>query len=112
MALRMLPLPRALILLDRWPTVRGAGAHPVALANRTRRWLTHGFGIWRSTCLTRSAVLYAMLRQHGYRPTMHLGVTGDNSRFEAHAWISLSGIPIADVPENVDRYQPLWVHGA
>ena len=110
LALRFLPLPRALVLLDRWPVVRGSGAHPVALATRTQRWMKHGFGFWRSTCLTRSAVLYAMLRQHGYKPALHLGVVGGVASFEAHAWISVGGTPIADVPENVERYQPLMVH--
>ena len=111
LALRLLPLPRALLLLDRWPGVRGSGAHPVALASRTQRWLSRGFGIWRSTCLTRSAVLYAMLRQHGYRPSLHLGVMASEKAFEAHAWISLAGVPIADAPQNVERFRPLWVHG-
>lgn len=111
LALRLLPLPRALVLLDRWPVVRGSGAHPVALASRTQRWLNRGFGLWRSTCLTRSAVLYAMLRQHGYRPLLHLGVMGSENSFEAHAWISLAGIPIADAPQNVERFRPLWMHG-
>jgi len=111
LALRLLPLPQALLLLDRWPRIRGVNANPAALADRVHRWLALGFGCWRSTCLTRSAVLYAILRQHGYRPSLHLGVLAASEDLEAHAWVSVSGIPIADVPANIDRYRPLWVHG-
>ena len=111
LALQLLPLPRALALLDRWPAVRGQGAHPVVLADRVRRWMSFGIGFWRSTCLTRSAVLYAMLRQHGYRPALHLGVAGLEGDFEAHAWVTVAGMPIADAPANVQRYRPLLVHG-
>ena len=111
LALRLLPLPRALRLLDRWPAMRGTPAHPVALADRVQRWLAYGVGVWRSTCLTRSAVLYAMLRQHGYHPTLHLGVMGGDDAVTAHAWVTLSGVPIADVPANISRYRPLWRYG-
>lgn len=110
-ALRFLRLPRAMELLDRGPRLPAAGAHPVVLADRVQRWLSHGVLLWRSTCLTRSAVLYAMLRQHGYHPSLHLGITSGNGDFEAHAWVSLDGAPIADAAANVQRYQRLYVHG-
>ena len=109
--LRLLPLRRAILLLDRWPLFPGSCAHPVVLADRVQRWLAHGIGFWRSTCLTRSAVLYTMLRQHGFRPSLHLGVLGTDHEFEAHAWISLAGTPIADAPANIERFRPLWMHG-
>ena len=111
LVLAVLPLPRAVVLLDRWPLLPGSGAHPVVLAERVQRWLSRGFGVWRSTCLTRSAVLYTMLRQHGFTPSLHLGVRGADTAFEAHAWISIAGTPIADAPENVERFRTLWVHG-
>ena len=111
LALRILPLPRAMKLLDRGPRLASARAHPVVLAERVQRWMSHGVLVWRSTCLTRSAVLYAMLRQHGYRPFLHLGVLGGQGDLEAHAWVSLDGRPIADADQNVQRYQRLYVHG-
>jgi hypothetical protein len=110
-ALRLLPLPRVMRLLDRGPRIPAARAHPVVLADRVSRWLSHGVLYWRSTCLTRSAVLYAVLRQHGYRPSLHLGVAKGASDIEAHAWVSLDGTPLADAAANVQRYQHLYVHG-
>lgn len=111
-ALRTMPLPGVLALCDRWPRVAGRRARPPILAQRVRRWLSAGRGPWRSTCLTRSAVLYAMLRQHGYDPEFFVGVAGRASRFDAHAWVSVDGHPV-DQPEGVIAgYRLLLAHHA
>ena len=109
--LAALPLPAVLAICDRWPAFGAGVATPRGLAHRARRWLTHGRGPWQSTCLTRSLVLYAQLRQHGYRPRLSLGVKGDCREFVAHAWVSLGGIPVEDPLDIAERYQPLMVHG-
>lgn len=109
--LALLPLPVVLAVCDRWPAVAGRGATPDGLADRVRRWLSHGRGPWKSSCLTRSLVLYALLRQHGYQPRLSLGVNGDSREFVAHAWISLGGIPVDGPADIADRYRPLMVHG-
>lgn len=61
-ALRVLPLRTTLALCDAWPRTAGACATPAALARRVDRWLAKGRALWRPTCLTRTIVLYAMLR--------------------------------------------------
>lgn len=109
--LAVLPLMAVLAVCDRWPAIGGGGATPHGLADRVRRWLSRGRGPWTSTCLTRSLVLYAMLRQHGYRPRLALGVEGHAGDFSAHAWVSLGGIPVDGPLDLADRYQPLMVHG-
>lgn len=109
--LALLPLPAVLAVCDRWPRVGGGRASPNGLADRVRRWLAHGRGPWASSCLTRSLVLYAMLRQHGYRPTLSLGVDGDAHDFVAHAWVSLGAVPVEGPIGVAERYQPLMVHG-
>lgn len=111
-ALRALPLPRVLALCDRWPRVAVRRARPSVLAQRVRRWLAAGRGPWRSTCLTRSAVLYAMLRQHGHDPEFFVGVAGRASRFDAHAWVAVGGHPV-DQPDGViGGYRLLLAHHA
>lgn len=109
--LAVLPLRAVLAACDRWPRVGGGRATPNGLADRVRRWLAHGRGPWASSCLTRSLVLYAMLRQHGHRPRLHVGVEGDARAFAAHAWVTLGGHPVEQPATVGDRYEPLMVHG-
>ena len=109
--LALLPFPAVLAACDRWPRFGDGAATPNGLADRTRRWLAYGRGPWRSSCLTRSLVLYAMLRQHGHRPRLHLGVDGDAAAFAAHAWITLGGRPVEQPSTVGDHYQQLMVHG-
>jgi hypothetical protein len=109
--LALLPFPAVLAACDRWPRIGAGGATPDGLADRARRWLSHGRGPWTSSCLTRSLVLYAMLRQHGYRPHLHLGVDGDAMSFTAHAWVTLGGRPVEQPSTVGERYQQLMVHG-
>ena len=109
--LAVLPLPSVLAICDRWPRVRGWRATPAALADRARRWLSHGRGPWTSSCLTRSLVLYTMLRQHGHQPRLHVGVAGKAQAFAAHAWVSLAHQPVEQPFTAADDYRPLLVHG-
>ena len=107
LALRVLPLPRTIALCHRWPRANHHSASPSALADRTRRWFAHGRGPWANTCLTRSVVLYAMLRQHGYSPRLHIGVAGVADTFVAHAWITVGTQPIAESPGTLAAYREL-----
>ena len=109
--LAALPLPAVLSVCDRWPRIGRGGATPDGLADRTRRWLARGRGPWTSSCLTRSLVLYAMLRQHGFRPRLHVGVAGTERRFDAHAWITIGGQPLEQPAGVADSYRSLMVHG-
>jgi hypothetical protein len=109
-ALRVLPLRRTLALCDRFPRARHRSAPPLALVARSHRWLSHGRGPWANSCLTRAVVLYAMLRQHGYQPLLHVGLCGDASSFVAHAWVSLAGRPVGDEQTVTERYHELLVH--
>jgi len=109
--LTLLPLPSVLAVCDHWPRIGAGRATPNGLADRVRRWLAFGRGPWTSSCLTRSLVLYAMLRQHRHRPHLHLGVDGDTHSFAAHAWVTLDGVPVEQPSTIGDQYQPLMVHG-
>ena len=112
LALRLLTLSRALALCDRWPVITSHPASPYGLADRTHRWLSHGRGPWTSSCLTRSIVLYTLLRSHGYTPCLHIGVAGEPSRFLAHAWVTVQGRPVGERPVAVTSYRELMVHGS
>lgn len=111
-ALRLLPLRATLALCDAWPRVPSARTAGDALARRVDRWMAHGRTLWRPTCLTRTLVLYTLLRQHGHAPRLHIGASGSAHRFRAHAWISLGGAAVAEPDPSLGDYRELLVHGA
>ena len=111
-AARLLPFRTTLRLCDAWPRSPGAPAGANALARRVDRWLAHGRALWRPTCLTRTLILYTLLRQHGHAPRLHLGTAGRASRFRAHAWISLGGAALAEPDASLSGYRELLVHRA
>ena len=113
-AARLLPLRTTLAICDRWPShpARGPRYPAAALAGRVRRWMRRGRGPWADTCLTRALVLYAMLRQHGHHPRLHVGVAGSARCFTAHAWVSVDGRPVGEPPDALDGYRELLVHAA
>lgn len=111
-ALRVLPFRATLAMCDAWPRARGARAGAGALARRVDRWMARGPALWRPTCLTRTLVLYTMLRQHGHRPRLHIGTSGPPQAFRAHAWVSLSGAPIGELDPSLEGYRELLAHDA
>ena len=111
-ALTFLSVPRTLALCDRWPGSALLPHPPGSLALRVRRWLRRGRGPWTSSCLTRSLVLYVMLRQHGYDARFCVGVAGNHRKFDAHAWVTLGGQAVGDPPGVPAAYTPLLSHRA
>jgi hypothetical protein len=47
---------------------------------------------WRATCLPQALAAQALLKRHGYFPTIHLGVerVGDDA-LDSHAWLTCDG---------------------
>jgi hypothetical protein len=111
-ALRVLSLRATLALCDAWPRSPGISAGADALARRVDRWMAHGRALWRPTCLTRTLVLYTLLRQHGHVPRLHIGTGGSAQQFRAHAWVSLGGTVVAEPSPSLGEYRELVVHGA
>ena len=109
-ALRVLPLRATLALCDRFPRLASASASPLALTSRVHRWMSHGRSLWTRSCLTHAVVLYTMLRQHGHRPWLHIGVHGASASFVAHAWVSLGGLPVGEDSGVSQQYRELLVH--
>lgn len=52
-------------------------------------------GFLPATCLPQAIAVYAALRRRGLDPVLQIGVRKANSQFEAHAWVELSGHPLA-----------------
>lgn len=111
-ALRALPFRTTLAFCDAWPRTPGARASASALARRVDRWIAGGRGFWRPTCLTRTLILYTMLRQHAHVPRLHIGASGPAHQFRAHAWVSLGGTALAESEPAIGGYRELLAHGA
>ncbi len=67
-----------------------------------------------TTCLVQSLAAHALLRKHGYRPELHLGVRapggGAAVPLDAHAWVECEGrVVVGDVDglEAYGRLQPV-----
>jgi hypothetical protein len=64
----------------------------VALVAEVDAWQWRLPWPWRSTCLKRATVLYALLRQMGDAVSLRIGVRrGDDGAFLAHAWLMRDG---------------------
>lgn len=65
-----------------------------ALVLQVDDWLSRLPWVWRTTCLKRSAILYALLRRSGEDVQLHIGVKREADRtFAAHAWLVKNGQP-------------------
>jgi len=50
------------------------------------------------TCLTRSLLLGWLLRRHGVKSELRIGVRLTNGVLDAHAWVECDGVPVNDQP--------------
>lgn len=55
-------------------------------------------------CLVRSLTLWWLLRREDIEGELHIGARKSESRFEAHAWIELSGVVLNDSPSVHKHY--------
>jgi hypothetical protein len=52
-------------------------------------------GVTVATCLPQALAVYAAIRRRGLAPALQIGVRKQDDRFEAHAWVELAGVPLA-----------------
>ncbi len=71
---------------------------PAVIARWVDRLLRRLPRPWRLTCLTRTAVLYLVLRREGYPVEWCIGVTRQGGTFAAHAWLELDGAACLEFP--------------
>lgn len=54
------------------------------------------YGLARGNCLSKSLVLWHLLRREGVMATLRVGGRKEGKQFEAHAWVELDGFAIND----------------
>lgn len=67
-------------------------------AHATRRMLevASRYGLTRGNCLSKSLVLWHLLRREGLAANLRVGGRKEGVQFAAHAWVELDGIVIND----------------
>lgn len=73
-----------------------------AAGQRIARWVDAAYrrSPFRPTCLTRSLVLYRILRARGIPCQLHIGLRKRETELEGHAWIGSGGL--ASDPEGFE----------
>lgn len=66
---------------------------------------------FRSTCLEQSLVLCWMLKRRGMRPGLRVGARKQAEHLEAHAWVEIDGIPLADDGGQHEHFVPFERYG-
>lgn len=61
----------------------------------------------RPTCLSRSLVLWHLLRRRGSPAEIRIGVQTADGQFRAHAWVEWDGKVINDAPDIALRFSPI-----
>jgi hypothetical protein len=63
---------------------------------RARRWIRYAKrqGPYHGTCLSRSLVLWWLLRRQGIESVMRIGTRRLDGEFQAHAWLEYQGRPL------------------
>jgi hypothetical protein len=81
--------------------------HAAAAAIANRVGIAAAFFPGRARCLEQAIAAYLLLRRHGIRSDLFLGVRAH--RFQAHAWIEHDGIPLNEHTDMVRKVIPILV---
>ena len=94
LALRRYPLPEAVARLG---ADTGRSRQPSTLLSRAVSRALR-IGPWTPTCLTRSLVLYRLLRMQGAPAQVIIGLPSHANEWDAHAWVELDGEDVGPTP--------------
>ena len=95
LALRRHPLPRAIEHLSIATPPRREWPVPL-LSRAVTRSLR--IGPWQPRCLTRSLVLFRLLRSQGSAPDLVIGLPSMAADWDAHAWVELDSRDVGPAP--------------
>jgi len=103
-----LPLLLAIPELPPGPPVAGPSAGSIRAARGILRRLERvPGGMWRGTCLYRSAAEVLLRRAAGEPARLQLGVQRAGEEIGAHAWVECDGRPVGPDAAEAARYAPL-----
>ena len=66
--------------------------------------LARTYGVHEGNCLSRSLVLWWLLRRQGIESKLRIGTRTTGGEFEAHAWVEYDGHPLNEDQDVYERY--------
>jgi len=67
-------------------------------------------GPYRASCLREALVVWWFLQWHRVEADLTIGVAKSGEEFLGHAWVSVSGLPVAGAQDALDHYAPIATH--
>ena len=99
--LRVMPLRRLLRLLGGHRETTPDMLHDVSRAHACARLVNAAarYGPFPSTCLSRSIVLWRLLRRRGINAEIRIGLVREQRPITAHSWVEVGGQPVNETAE-------------
>lgn len=66
--------------------------------------------VYRPTCLSRSLVLWYLLRRRGVPAVLQIGVRKEHNELLSHAWVESDGRVVNDNPDVAHHFSPIDFH--
>lgn len=106
LALKIFEFRRVFGILDRLSRVQTLQASPqdAACPELAIRWKRYAKRNGYGTCLSRSLVLWWLLRRMGIKTDLKIGTRKKDGQFQAHAWIEYKGRLLNTNPKAQKRY--------
>ncbi len=121
LALRILSLPRLLALLDPGVARRGGDADAgnrvpperlVELVSALLGRRRSNLGPWKAGCLSRSLVLFRLLRQAGCPVVVRFGVAKEGDAISGHCWLEHNGAAVAEEADPRQAFRAIYSYPA
>jgi len=107
---RILGVPRTQTCLEYWVSESRPQALELAGLDRTIGLAQSSLNLTRriisGTCLSRSLVIWTLLRRRGVMAELRVGFRQRDGKMEGHAWVELEGVPLNETLESVLTYYP------
>ncbi len=107
LGLRVLGFGRVYAALERLSRQAGPPSEDETRQVRRARHMiryTAKHGLYRGNCLSRSLVLWWLLRRQGIESDLRIGVHRDGKDFDAHAWVEHQGRPLNASKQVHEKY--------
>jgi hypothetical protein len=110
--IKLLPVPRVLSLIEPRKRCRDCALTVDHVASIARFVSSRAprFGV--GECLTRSFVLYHLLRRFAYNPVLLIGGRFFGGNLECHSWIEIEGEPLGESNNPRNNFRVLYAHTA
>ena len=108
--IKLLPVPQVLSLIEPRKRRRDCSLTAHHLAQIAHSVSRRGPRLGVGECLTRSFVLYNLLRRFDYNPILLIGARFLKGNLECHSWIEIDGEPLCEFDNPHRKFKVLYAH--